>query len=78
VKVYLILNEAVVAADDSCVVTEVVHPAWSTRQLALDALAEIAADAGVTLEDDCDSLYLPLKSSYFSSDEYYVMETEII
>ena len=74
--VYVILNESTPLGVD-LVVTEIVPPAYWTYEKALDALATIAEDNGVFLEDDATSVYVPVGGTHLESDEYYVVELEM-
>lgn len=71
---YLVLNETTFA-HTSNVVTEVVS-LHASLQGALDFLAELAQDNGVTVEPDANSVYLPVTEGYIEADEYYIIEME--
>lgn len=75
-SIFLILNEAY-PKGVSMPVTEVVNPARWTYQDALDDLSDIASDAGVVIDGDESSVFLPTKGTHLESDEYYIIELEV-
>lgn len=76
-SVFVIVNESTIRGVDYPTV-EYVQPLHFTMAGALQALAEIAEDAGVILEGDENSVYLPTQGTPFESDEYYIEEVEVI
>lgn len=72
-SVYVIINESL-PVGGNFVLTEIVTPARWTYQEALDDLYDIAEDAGVKLDDDSSSVYVPVAGSHLESDEYYITE----
>lgn len=80
-SVYVIMNESVIRGVDNPV-TEIVQPVHRTLEGAIQALFEIAEDAGVDMNtfngDTENSVYLPTQGTPFESDEYYIEEVEVV
>lgn len=75
-SVFVIINESL-PKGSNIVLTEIVQPARWTYQEALDDLADIAYDAGVKVDEDATSVYVPTKGTYLDADEYYITELEV-
>lgn len=80
-SVYVILNESIIRGKD-VPVTEIVKPIHLTLESAVQALYEIAEDAGLDMnswEGETEhSVYLPTTGTAFESDEYYIEEVETV
>lgn len=75
--IYLIINESF-PVGMTTPMTEVVQPAWRTLQDALQGLNDIASEYGLTLEDEETSVFLPVEGTHLESDEYYIIEMEVL
>lgn len=80
-SVFVIVNESTIRGVDYPTV-EYVQPMHSTLEGAVQALFEIAEDAGVDMNtfngDTENSVYLPVEGTPFESDEYYIEEVEVV
>jgi len=74
-EVFIILNESTPIGVDAPV-TEVQPKYYTSLQAAMDALADIAEDYGIYIEDDANSVYVPVEGTHLESDEYYIVELE--
>lgn len=74
--IFVIVNESN-PTGTNLVLTEVIQPARYSYQEALDDLADIARDAGVQLDGDESSVFVPVKGTHLATDEYYVMALEV-
>jgi hypothetical protein len=72
-SVYAIFNESAPTGTD-LVLTEVVQPLRWSYDDALQDLRDIAAEAGVTLDSESTSVYVPVKGTHLETDEYYIVE----
>ena len=69
--IYIVMNENTDAYDN---VTSEVCSAWSTAALAMQELADIAAEHDIDFEGGVgDSVILPPAVAYGVADEYYVL-----
>ena len=75
-SVFVVINESQ-PKGAPMVLTEIVHPARWSYQEALDDLRDIAEEAGVYLDEDASTVYVPIQNTHLESDEYYIIELEV-
>lgn len=72
--VYLILNETTFFGTDQ-VTTEPIE-VYDNLQGAMDWIHDLAKDNDVEIEDDANSVYVPVRDG-IETDEYYIIEMEL-
>ncbi len=74
---FVILNESFPINVDIPTTEIVENKCYPTLQAAMSALADIAEEFDVYVEDDANSVYVPTEGTHLESDEYYIVELEM-